>query len=194
MTHLNLRAKNQGFTLAELLIALAILGVIATFTIPKILSSSQNGQNTAIAKEAASMLSGSFQTYVLNNGLTSANTAADLTQYMNYVSVVTSGAAGATMTGATCTATLPCLKLHNGGVIQYDTVQSFGTTSTAGNGIFINVDPDGVGTQTPITFIQYAGGRLTTRGQAGADPTHTGGAAGTLATITTDPSYLTNWN
>jgi prepilin-type N-terminal cleavage/methylation domain-containing protein len=40
-----------GFTLAELLISLAILGVIATFTLPKILGGTGSKQNIAIAKE-----------------------------------------------------------------------------------------------------------------------------------------------
>lgn len=46
----------RGFTLAELLIALTILGVIATFTIPKILSSQQDGKLKAIAKETAAAM------------------------------------------------------------------------------------------------------------------------------------------
>lgn len=46
----------KAFTLAELLIALAILGVIATFTIPKVLTANQNGTFKAIGKETAAML------------------------------------------------------------------------------------------------------------------------------------------
>lgn len=42
-----------GFTLAELLIALGISGVIATFAIPKILAAQTNGKYKAVAKEAA---------------------------------------------------------------------------------------------------------------------------------------------
>ncbi len=185
--------RSQGFTLAELLIALAILGVIATFTIPKILSSSQNGQNTAIAKEAASMVSGAFSTYTLTNGLASGVTAGALTPYMNYVSTDTAtaytGSGGTAL--QTCSAVLVCLKLHNGGVLQYDTVQTFGGTAAA-NGIFLNLDPDGNGTQGRISFVQYSNGRLTTGQQAGGAPTS--GAAGTIALQATDPTYLANWN
>jgi prepilin-type N-terminal cleavage/methylation domain-containing protein len=47
----------SGFTLAELLISLAILGVIGTFTIPKILGANQNKQNVNLLKEAVSALS-----------------------------------------------------------------------------------------------------------------------------------------
>ena len=45
------RQKDIGFTLAELLIALGILGVIATFTIPKILTAQQDSKKWAIFKE-----------------------------------------------------------------------------------------------------------------------------------------------
>jgi prepilin-type N-terminal cleavage/methylation domain-containing protein len=47
----------KGFTLAELLIALAILGIIATFVIPKIISSQQSGKKQAIFKETIGALS-----------------------------------------------------------------------------------------------------------------------------------------
>ncbi len=53
-------AQNQtaptGFTLAELLISLLILAEIATFTIPKVLSSQQAGQKKAIFKETIATL------------------------------------------------------------------------------------------------------------------------------------------
>ena len=184
----NLRSASSGFTLAELLISLAILGVIATFTIPKILNSSASGQNAAVAKEVASMVSGAFSVYSLNNTLASSTTAGALTQYMNYVSQDTSS----TYTGLpACTATashIMCLKLHNGGVLQYDDRNTFGgTTST--DALLFNVDPDGSGSAGGATFVLYYNGRLTTRG-VGA-PGGTGGTA--ITAITTDPSYISSW-
>ncbi len=41
----------RGFTLAELLVSLLILGEIATFSIPKILTAQQNAQKNAVFKE-----------------------------------------------------------------------------------------------------------------------------------------------
>ena len=186
--------SNQGFTLAELLIALAILGVIATFTIPKILNSSQNGQNTAIAKEAASMIAGAYSSYTLNNGASAGVNAGVLTQYMNYVAVQVAAApaVSAATTGQAlqdCSATLVCIKLHNGGILQYDTAQTFGGSTTT-HAVAFNLDPDGLGPQGRITFWQYYNGRLTT-GQQALTPTSAGGS---ITTTTTDPAYLANWN
>lgn len=178
-----MRAK--GFTLAELLIALAILGVIATFTIPKILSATSSGQNTAVAKEAASMVSGAFSNYTLTYGIATGTTGGAMTSYMNYVSADSSSTIGA----LTCTATAVCLKLHNGGVLQYSTSMSFGGTA-ATNGIYFNIDPDGAGTAGQATFIQFANGRLTTYTGNGGAPT----SAGTALTTAADPSYIANWN
>ncbi len=49
--------ERAGFTLAELLIALAILAIIATFTIPKLLVNQQNQKRNAIFKEVIASLS-----------------------------------------------------------------------------------------------------------------------------------------
>lgn len=185
------RRAHKGFTLAELLIALAILGVIATFTIPKILTAQQNGQNTAIAKEAASMINSAFTTYSLQNTLTTGTTGGALTQYMNYVSVDTTNAYNF---GTACSnASLACLKLHNGAVLEYSTAQRFDSTASTGS-IEFAVDPDGAGTQTPIMFVQFYNGRLTTGGQAGTAGTNFASVGTGVSNVTTDPSYLQNWN
>jgi prepilin-type N-terminal cleavage/methylation domain-containing protein len=55
--HIALRKQSIGFTLAELLIALAILGEIATFTLPKIISAQQNAKQLAVIKETVATLS-----------------------------------------------------------------------------------------------------------------------------------------
>lgn len=50
------KSAEKGFTLAELLIALGILGVIAAFTIPKVLQATGQSQNSAAARDAVSTL------------------------------------------------------------------------------------------------------------------------------------------
>ncbi|HEY9745532.1 MAG TPA: prepilin-type N-terminal cleavage/methylation domain-containing protein [Oculatellaceae cyanobacterium] len=49
-----------GFTLAELLIALSILGLIATFTIPKVLVAQQDMTYRANAKDVAAAISAAY--------------------------------------------------------------------------------------------------------------------------------------
>jgi prepilin-type N-terminal cleavage/methylation domain-containing protein len=51
---------SAGFTLAEVLIALALLGVVATFSIPKIMQAQTNNHYNAVAKEAMATVRTSF--------------------------------------------------------------------------------------------------------------------------------------
>jgi prepilin-type N-terminal cleavage/methylation domain-containing protein len=190
------RRKSVGFTLPELLIALAILGVIATFAIPKILSSTTSGQNKSVAKEAASMISAAFQNYSLSNTLTSGATGGLLTSSMNYVSVDTSGPTFTSPPSGdtnkmTCGANNQCLKLHNGGYLEYSVGQTFAGTNTT-NYIAFNVDPDGLGGNAgTATLVLYYNGRLATGGtKASGSAT---GATNPESEQTTDPSWLT-WN
>ncbi len=164
----------KGFTLAELLSALAILGVIATFTIPKVLNATTNGQWNSIAKETASIFSASLEAYRLENGVTGSTTIADLTPYMNYVRTDTGGAFtidsryGGTGTGV-CDGTNACLQLHNGAVIRYGVTRCFFGTGDL-NAILVTMDPDGKvtgdstdanGPGKKIQYYVFANGRIT---------------------------------
>lgn len=136
----------RAFTLAELLIALAILGVIATFTIPKILNSTNNSEWDTVAKEVAGMMSEAYQAYQIENAADATTNFSDITPYMNYIKVDTIsdmdqgyGTAGVTNCGA---GSLECLKLHSGALIRYPRSRCFyGTTSK--NMLLIRLDPDG---------------------------------------------------
>ena len=83
--------RSRGFTLSELLIALVILGLIATFTIPKVLSSQQDTQFNARAKEFAGFLSEARQVLVSDGSLNGATMTQDVMNLLNYVKVETTG-------------------------------------------------------------------------------------------------------
>lgn len=109
-----------GFTLAELLIALAILGVIAVWTIPKLLVTQQNQQYKATAREIMGMVTSGAQFNKLKNGPGDTMPLENLTQYMNYVSLDTTSEIDLYQNGATIScadAAYGCLKLHHGGIV-----------------------------------------------------------------------------
>jgi prepilin-type N-terminal cleavage/methylation domain-containing protein len=141
-----LRRFPAGFTLVELLIALVILGEIATFSIPKILYASQNQSYNAAAKEVAAMLSGALQQAKLTGTLTANTKLHDLTPYMNFVAI--DSTSDIDFLYNTSTINFPCnynsdycLVLHNGGKLLLNG-QSFGGTAST-NAVYFYFDPDG---------------------------------------------------
>jgi prepilin-type N-terminal cleavage/methylation domain-containing protein len=182
--------RSKGFTLAELLIALAILGVIATFTIPKVLTSTGTAQFKAVAKETASIISGAYQDYAMNYAVSTsmAPTIAGLLANVNYVSTSTAATA-ATGLPAACTATT-CVVLHNGAIMQWATTNTFGGTTGY---LAFNVDPDGTksaSTTDIVSFGLFYNGAL--KDQANLGSATQGGTALTLSSNTTNPSWF-NW-
>ena len=134
----------HGFTLAELLIALAILGVIATFTIPKVLQSQQDEKYKAVTKETIAALSGAFQAYQQENTLNSGTKSADLTPYLNYIQAATTGIIDtqyATAGQRTCGSLNKCIHLANGSAFWYNIGNTFGGTQNT-RYIYFVLDPD----------------------------------------------------
>lgn len=164
----------RGFTLSELLVALSILGVIATFTIPKVLQSQQDGKYKAVVKEAAGYMSEAYQAYILKNGKSVNAGIKDLTPYLNYVSIDTTTEVDNEHGDLTPTFNcgvgwLTCFRLHNGAMLYYATADYFsGANST--NAVWFNIDPDGKATDgttngpgKSITLWIHYDGRLKDR-------------------------------
>ena len=167
---MNRQIKKTAFTLAELLIALAILGVIATFTIPKVLISQQNSTSNAIAKETIAAVSAAYRVYQLERQTSGSTNLTDLTPYLNYVSVDTTSLVDNHETNSTpvdCASTI-CLKLHNGAILYGWSTTFAGTSAT--NAIYYYIDPDGVdggsttGPSKALVMFLYFNGKTTNYG------------------------------
>lgn len=190
------RKTHLGFTLAELLIALAILGVIATFTIPKILSSQQNTKYNALAKESASTVAAAYTQYKLTNTVSTATGIANITPYMNYLSVDTSSTIDDkySLASVTCAASRPCLKLANGSMLLYTTDTFDATNST--NALSFYIDPNGAyggttnGPDKSVQFFIYYPGRVTSRGNSDTN-TMAGGVTYASPDPTLEPPWFT---
>jgi prepilin-type N-terminal cleavage/methylation domain-containing protein len=170
----------QGFTLAELLIALAILGVIATFTIPKILNAQQDSKYKSMAKEAAGMVSGAMTELKMRGGLATTSTFMDLTPYMNYAAIDTTSMIDNYYTGGTrdCSDTVNfvCLRLHNGAIMRSKPTQTLGSLTSSGF-IFFSLDPDGRvtdgttnGPGHAVEMYVYTDGMVRTYGTSRSSP------------------------
>jgi len=135
-----------AFTLTELLLALGILGVIATYTIPKVIKVQQNQAYAAAYKEAMSTVAAAYQIYKVSNSPVRATTSPqDLLPYLNYVrldSVTTIDDSYGSASTFECSWGV-CAELHNGGYLYISTGWiTFGQT-TGNNYIYFMFDPDG---------------------------------------------------
>ena len=146
-----LRQRSGGFTITELLIALGILGVIATFTIPKLLNSQSTSAWNAQAKEIVKMVSQNYMQYKFETGIEVGNVQAaystNFTQFMNYVNVDTTSTidhiTGLTSLDCSDTANRRCIKMHSGGVLSMPRYNHFGVADPD-HFVMIFYDPDGV--------------------------------------------------
>lgn len=87
--------SRKGFTLAEVLVTLAIIGVVAALTIPTLISSTNASKFTTAIKKNLSTLNSALQTNIANNNMdagdSSIDSAAELAAWF-----ITGSAAGTT--------------------------------------------------------------------------------------------------
>ncbi|MEB3245481.1 MAG: hypothetical protein VKJ06_05805 [Vampirovibrionales bacterium] len=146
-----------GFTLADALISLSLVGVIASFSVRKVLVSTQNHAYNLAAKEAVGTLGEACQERSFS-GLSNQqhplgkHPHRDIISYVNYTKIDTSGVLVDKNYGHgswACDDWSPCARLVNGSVLHYVTGYKFEATSNS-NAIFFKIDP--VGKYSGSTF------------------------------------------
>ena len=107
----------QGFSLAEFLIALLIIGELAAFTIPKIIFASQQQQKMAVFKETLGALSASVYQFCLSpDSISNPNPYTYTITAINTVKqcLTNSTTQGCIGSSTSSEATEPGFTLHNG--------------------------------------------------------------------------------
>ncbi len=120
----------QGFTLAELLVVVLILGVIITFTVPKVLQSQQDKRLEAVRKETYATLADLIYQGVMKDEISAANYPIYIRDHVNAAKicpthVLNEGCITEEMKDqirarvGTAWENKPGVVLHNGAVIWY---------------------------------------------------------------------------
>ena len=192
----------KGFTLAEILIALAIMATIAVFTIPKMLDSSADSDNEnwkRAVKQGVSVVQAAYTQYRLDNrSVPSTFHLNNATQYLDYVRIETAlQIDGTPCFGAPIScwaANTYCYRLKNGSVLQWNGNEGYNGTGSL-NAIKWRIDPDGKVTgpagQDPgkaiVFYTYYVSGK--TRDRDNIDPNTTGG----FGTDSPNSACTPNW-
>ena len=174
---------NTGFTLTELLVGLGILGLIAAFAVPKVLTASGAALANAKVHKAAQAVVNGYEKWKQNNGDSLGMTGADIMTFVNYTSVITDGRVVDIhpLTGDfTCSVTLtttwplggPCYQMPDGSMVFFMGHTGVAFTANDASPLYFGVDPDaiesGANTQANngigTAFFLYKNGRLRERG------------------------------
>lgn len=155
------QSHSSGFSMAEFLGAMTMVGIISALTIPSLLLNTDNSAPLVQTKTIASQIQEATITYKTNNS--SAPTAmSDIASLLKYSSSFTSGTL--VTGGPACAAATPCYRFPDGSVLM-------ASTWNAGTNLGqFRYDPDGVHTATAgnpdrsavILMLDYNISRVTT--------------------------------
>lgn len=153
--------STSGFTLSELLVSLAVLGLIAAFAIPKVLSAVADSSTKAIGKEAISVISSAYDSLKAENSgfVARSTTIAQLVARMNAERDVLAANYAANGVAAQAGST-NALKLQSGGIIYYNNTDTFVRNGTAEGTMAFRIDPDGEGNFGSVSVYLGFDGRL----------------------------------
>lgn len=180
---------NTGFTLTELLVGLGILGLIAAFAVPKVLTASGAALANAKVHKAAQAVANGLEKWTEQNGKSANTSVQNVMSMVQHNGQITDGrfvdwhansvaydkmkcvASIGSLTDALCyqmpDASIVLFVNHFGGGGTDLTFANAGTT----NGIYFGVDPDGrdgpqdkSATGVSTAFVLSFNGRLRERG------------------------------
>ena len=140
----------KAFTLSELLIALALLGLVAAFTIPKVLQSADSQFRDTSFKETIGILAQAFQNFQnsSNPPTSSSDTITFFSEFLNIKEICESSTKpNACMDASYPSDTGRAVLLHNGMLIS----DIDGTTTWPGGGLRQTILIDYNGTEGPNT-------------------------------------------
>lgn len=78
------KSKNLGFTLAEVLITLGIIGVVAVITVPILVNNIQNAQYKTAYKKSYSMISQALSNAMADNAMETPTASRDIAHLNNF--------------------------------------------------------------------------------------------------------------
>jgi prepilin-type N-terminal cleavage/methylation domain-containing protein len=184
--------SNQGFTLAEMMITMTIIGVIAVMMIQMVFANTNNAGSLSRVKDISQQIQRAASTLQDINPTIATPTGIQVANLMNYVSTTTNAGDDTLITGFTSTSTIRC---SQGGFQCYrfsnESVILTSTTQRADGLTLFIIDPDGRSNRAPVVLVyQHSNGRLTTKAAYESD------TATTLANSTNlaDPDYAREWS
>ena len=186
---------NTGFTLTELLVGLGILGLIAAFAVPKVLTASGAALANAKVHKAAQAVVNGYEKWTQENGRNPTTTPVDVMTFVQHNGRITDGSKvdgvpSWLSSGLPCVADPvtgingQCYRMPDGSILWFlgnqtasANYSSFGS-GNAYNSLHFGVDPDGIYTagtskdsnSMSTAFFLSLNGRLRERGRAKGGP------------------------
>jgi len=173
-----LNAK-KGFTLSELLVSLAVLGLIAAFAVPKVLTSVGDSSFLANTKECLSVITAAYDAVkadnvtsfdptliTLSTAAATASTPYSMINKINYVAAgdytpSAVGVADVFTASASPANTTAAIRLGTGAVISFNSTDTFASVALPNvSRMKFLIDPDGVGVGKSFVALLGSDGRL----------------------------------